>query len=352
MSLRRVICRFACIVPILFASAVAALAAPALTLSPAAGPPTTSITIAGTGFGATEAVDVYFDTTDLCLVATDGTGAFSCTLKAPANAQPQNHWITAVGRRDGLAAAKAFTVRTDWAQFHGLNSKHTGFNPYENTLSTSNVRNLDTLWDTPVGSFPYGAPTVVGGRVYIANGNKLYSFYNKTGAAFAGWPVTLGGSVVYGAPAVNGNIVYVGASDGKLYAFNAVTAAAIPGFPVTTGAGVTTAPTVAAGNVYVACSDGKLYGFNAITGVPVSGYPITVTLAGALYSTPTVAHRRVFIGTPDGYIYSFNATAGGGGYQWYNVAGGAIYSTPAVVSGQVFFGATDNKVYGVRANSG
>jgi len=67
-----------------------AQAAPALTLTPTSGPPTKQVTASGTGFSAFEAVDLYFDTEDLCLGVTDETGAFSSTLKVPSAAPPRH----------------------------------------------------------------------------------------------------------------------------------------------------------------------------------------------------------------------------------------------------------------------
>ena len=122
-----------------------ALAAPAVSLSPAAGPPTTTVNVSGTGFSASALVDIYFDTTDLCLTIAGGTGNIRCVIQIPKDAQPQTHWISAVQRSTSIGAQKSITVRTDWAQFHGRDAKHTGFNPFENTLNTSNVANLDTL---------------------------------------------------------------------------------------------------------------------------------------------------------------------------------------------------------------
>src|SRR5438270_2459625 len=189
-----------------------AFAGPAITVSPVAGPPTTTIKVSGTGFGAKAAVDIYFDTTDVCVALATAAGAISCGIEAPYYAQPQTHYISAVQRNTGTGDQKAFTVRTDWAQFHGMNAKHTGFNPYENTINTSNVRNLDILWTMPLSNFgTTSTPAVVAGRVYIGDGGgNLYSFSNKTGAAFADWPITLGGPVLDSSPAVGGNIVYIG----------------------------------------------------------------------------------------------------------------------------------------------
>jgi hypothetical protein len=48
---------------------------PAVSLSPTVGPPTTSIAVAGEGFGRFEAVDVYFDTTDMALASTKGSAS-------------------------------------------------------------------------------------------------------------------------------------------------------------------------------------------------------------------------------------------------------------------------------------
>src|SRR5438874_2629444 len=110
-------------------------AAPAVTLSPGAGPPTTTIRVSGSGFGATQLIDIYFDTADLCLAASDASGAFICSIDAPSSAQPQNHWITAAQRSNGLAAQKPLPSAHRLAQFHGMNAKHTGFNQYENTIT-------------------------------------------------------------------------------------------------------------------------------------------------------------------------------------------------------------------------
>src|SRR5438270_7558009 len=234
-----------------------AFAGPAITVSPVAGPPTTTIKVSGTGFGAKAAVHIYSDTTDVCVALATAAGAISCGIEAPYYAQPQTHYISAVQRNTGTGDQKAFTVRTDWAQFHGMNAKHTGFNPYENTIDTTNVRNLDILWTAPIGpTGTYSTPAVVGGRVYIGGlDGKLYSFSNRNGAAFALWPKTLGGPVNDSSPAVGGNIVYIGTVGRaiKLYAFNAVDGAAIPGFPVTLGGAIMASPTLFGGNVYVAC---------------------------------------------------------------------------------------------------
>ncbi len=61
-------------------------AASRIALSPTAGVPTGKVTVKGTGFSAYEAVDVYFDTEDLCLGVTNASGFFSCALTVPKEA--------------------------------------------------------------------------------------------------------------------------------------------------------------------------------------------------------------------------------------------------------------------------
>src|SRR5438067_9444082 len=94
-------------------AATPARAALGVTLSLLAGPPTTVVTVSGTGFAANEGVDVFFDTTDAALAGTDSTGAFSgVAITVPAGALPGKHWVSVEGRHSGLFVQKAFTVRT------------------------------------------------------------------------------------------------------------------------------------------------------------------------------------------------------------------------------------------------
>ncbi len=71
--------------------AVDALAATTVALWVAVGPPTTMTRVKGSGFGAGEAIDVYFDATDEVLAVGDGTGAFSLQIVVPASATAGNH---------------------------------------------------------------------------------------------------------------------------------------------------------------------------------------------------------------------------------------------------------------------
>ena len=329
-----------------------ALAAPVVTLAPNIGPPTKSVTVSGTGFGAFAAVDVFFDTMDLCLVFANGAGAVSCVIKVPKDAQPQNHWVSMLQRNTGTGSQKPFLVRTDMGQFHGRNAAHSGVNPFENTLNVNNVGDLDTLWTARIG--PYGTKgtaVVAGGKVYVkGQDGNLYAFDAKAGTTIPGFPVGTGGAYNMSTPAVGYGRVFVGGIDSKLHAYNAATGAAVSGFPVSLGGDVESTPSLALGNVYVACSDWQLYAFNATSGVPVTGFPVSI--GGWSFSSPTVADGKIYVGSTDNNIYAFDALTAApiGGFPL--ATGGDINSTVAAASALGFVGSGDHSLYGFNLFNG
>ena len=58
MSIPRVFSRCLGVLAAFLLSSATALAGPAVTLSPGAGPPTTTLTVSGTGYGATQLIDM------------------------------------------------------------------------------------------------------------------------------------------------------------------------------------------------------------------------------------------------------------------------------------------------------
>jgi len=379
-------------------SAVAVFAAPAVTVSPKVGPPTAKTTVSGTGFGASKLIDVYFDTTNLCLAISNGAGAFSCEIRVPASALPQTHWVTAVQRNTGDGAQKPFLVRTDWAQFHGRNATHKGHNPFENTLNVGNVADLEVLWSAKVGSQgTSGSVTVAAGKVYVGgNDAKLYAFNAETGATIAGFPVTIGGALVSSTPAVGGGRVFVGAN-AQLHAFNAKTGAPVGApFPIALGSTPQSSPALALGNVYIGVNNGTVHAYNAKTGAAVSGFPVTLrpggvlsgpTIAdgrayaglfqndggttffafdaltgapaagfpksiGRIVSTAAVSNGAVFVGTHNNNLEAFSLATGASLPGFPVSTGGDIDSSPAVAGGRVFVGALDNKIYAYSVAGG
>src|SRR5262245_24430503 len=69
--------------------------AASITLDPTVGPPTTKVTVDGSGFGSTEKVVIRFDGTKVATATTDGSGSFGATVKVPAPALPGDHQVKA-----------------------------------------------------------------------------------------------------------------------------------------------------------------------------------------------------------------------------------------------------------------
>jgi len=223
------------------------------------GTPTTSTAVSGSGFAANEAVDIYLASTDQVLVVTNSAGAFSYPgLVIPASAQPGPVWVSAVGRRSGLAAQAPFTVRTNWVQL-GFGAQGRRFNPYENTLSEGNVASIGLDWSyaAPGGAHDHASPAVVNGVVYIGSGDgSVYALNATTGAPR--WSYATGSSVV-SSPAVANGVVYIGSNDGKLYALSASYGSLM--WSSFTGAPVSSSPAVANGSVFVGANDGTIHMF-------------------------------------------------------------------------------------------
>ena len=335
-------------------TAVAA-AAPAVTLSQAAGPPTATVKVSGTGFGAFAAVDVYFDQTNMCLTFANALGNANCEIKVPKTAQPQTHWFSILQRSNSSGAQKSFIVRADWAQFHGNDARHNGYNRFENTIGKDNAVNLDILWTAAIGpTGTWSTPVIANNRVYIGGRDgKLYAFNATTGAPIAGFPRTLGGAVEHSTAAVGNGNVYIGtgAGDSKLYAFNANTGTPVPGFPKQLLNAVYSSPVLALGNVYVGDFNGNLWAFNATTGVVLPGFPVGVF--GGIFGSPTISGGRLYISTNNSRIYAFDAMTGSPN-TIDSVIVGASISSIAAANGQVYGASTglngEQILYGLDRN--
>jgi outer membrane protein assembly factor BamB len=296
-----------------------------------------AVAVSGTGYGDYEAVDVYVDTTDTLLLATSSTGTMSGSVTIPASASPGTHYVTAVGRKTGTAVQKDFTVTTPWAQV-GFGYAHQRANPFENTLTTSNIANAGTLWTntTPASG---ATVAVVGTRAYISTLTGVEAVSTSTGKQI--WKA-ITGSPFYASPTVLAGVVYVGSSSKTMYALNATTGATI--WSRQMNASVLSSATVVNGTLYFGCADGKVYALNASTGGPIYW---SFATQGIVQSTPTVVDGVLYVGATDDKVYALNATTGA--TIWSYTTGGQIVSSPAVYDGVVYVGSGDGKVYALSA---
>src|SRR4051794_32022960 len=75
-------------------------AAPHVALSRAQAPPTATILVSGTGFGADEDVAISFDARRLATATADHDGSFERRVALPADAAPGAHTVSALGAAD------------------------------------------------------------------------------------------------------------------------------------------------------------------------------------------------------------------------------------------------------------
>jgi outer membrane protein assembly factor BamB len=360
----------------------AAAAASTVTLTPLSPHPTQTVAISGSGFAASEAVDVYFDTTDTVLLVSSATGTLTGSITIPASAPAGMHSITAIGRRSTDAAQYAVSVSTPWSQF-GFGAAHTSMNPYENMLSISTVATLGTLWSrsanatggTPivasnrvyvgtesgVAAFSIAAgatlwnknlganftasPTLVGNTVYIGDlSGNYYALNAATGATI--WKVTLGGAF-YGSAEVANGVIYVGSYGGSFYALQATNGAVLWSYASTSGTDTTAA--LVNGNVYFGGYDNNIYCLNAATGAKLWAY----TTGGHVESTPAVVNGTLYAGSDDSKVYALGTSGANAGYLvWSYTTGSPVYASPTVYSNHVYIGSGDDNLYALNARDG
>lgn len=129
---------------------------PDLTLEPRSVFVGDSIEVTGIGFGLSEGVDVFFDTTDLALRVTDARGEFSATIAVPKGATAGTHWVSALGRASGELGRVKIEVRgtAAWPQV-SYDAARTAWNPEETALTPATVGGLVSRWTAAIAPFGY-----------------------------------------------------------------------------------------------------------------------------------------------------------------------------------------------------
>ena len=317
-----------------------------ISVSPASSPPNSTVLVSGSGFSAGAEVDIYFDTTDLAMTITDGTGSFSkIALQVPAAALPGNHTVSAKEPSTGASAQTPFLVNTNWSEFR-MHSNRDGYNKTENVLSPATVGGLKVLWKTYLVYLTGSAPAVVNGTVYlgayqgVAGFADFYALNAATGAIRWKYFNVIGNSVT-SSPDVTGGVVYFGGDSGYLYALKASTGKLISAF--NTGLLCVCSSPTAAGTVYF----GDDYPAIIAEGPTTNWKHIT---DNKIYSSPAVVNGIVYAGSLGGSVYALDAT--NGAHRWRYLTGGPITASPAVVNGILYIDSADNNVYALNALTG
>ncbi len=222
----------------------------------------------------------------------------------------------------------AWGQKNGWREFHRPDMQR--FNPYENTLTVTNVGNLVLKWSYQTGDqISYSCPAVANGVVYVGSlDNNVYALDAATGVKL--WSYTTGGQV-YSAPAVANGVVYVGSNDNNMYALNAKTGVKL--WSYATGYWINGAPTVENGVVYFGSNDSYVYALNASSGALLWRY---LTAQGYNFmSSPALANGVLYIGCGVcGALYALNASTGV--LLWTYNPGYPAFAAPAVERGVVY----------------
>jgi len=254
--------------------------------------------------------------------------------------------------------SSAGTTDVNWTQFR-FNGRHTGRNPFETTINTSNVAFLGLSWQAQLGKLVLSSsPAVVNGVAYIGSSDGRLWAYPAEGCGqdLCTEPLWSSTSVaqILSSPTVSKGVVYVGSqtnfnsNNGKLNAFSANGCGASVCPPLWQGlAGpdsiLESSPAVAKGKVFIGAFDGKLYAFDAGgCGAPKCKPLWKGTTGGTIESSPTVVKGVVYIGSDDGKLYAFDADGCGTlncGPLWMGPTGGPVFqSTPAFAKDKVYIG--------------
>jgi len=324
-----------------FASPAAASAStPSITLKPTSGPPTTKVSVTGSGFGISETVTVTEFGMSQSAV-TSSTGTFTAAFTVPNTAQPGKYPVTATGQTSHLSATAYFLVRTNWPQLR-FGVTGTGYNPYENVLTPSNVGNLKQAWQSSISNayLSDSPPAAYNGVLYMGSGlagTILDAFSPSTGALL--WRgAALSGCCGAGpttTPAVANGVAYIAGGDGNFYAFSTkVSSSRCSGTPKVCqplwtapieGAGSVSqgSATVSGGVVYVSAGY-EFYAFSAGGCGAATCQPLWVTANDGCCDSPIGGDETPAIA--NGVVYG----AGADGIWAYSTSGVNCSGTPKV----------------------
>ena len=247
-------------------------ATPTIRLSPYSGPSTSTVRIAGDGFGARERVEIGLDGEKIGTTGTLSSGSLSpVAVRIPAGTQPGQKQVSAEGEESGRVARRAFVVRTDWSQM-GFNARRTSFNPFEDTIGRANAGDLSSAWTRHdcLISWSYSggaAPTVARGLVWVGAIDDICAFDARSGALRhkieTPWGAASSYSSQVAATVAGSHRLFVGAPSG-LHAYSAPTGQLLWQLP--TDGYADASPAIEGGVVYVGSEGGIVYAVDAQSG--------------------------------------------------------------------------------------
>jgi outer membrane protein assembly factor BamB len=326
--------------------------APQIALAPGRAAPGSSVSVTGSGFGASEKVTVAVqvstvETVTLLTVTTSASGTIPpSNLTVPDTIPFGSDTVTATGATTGKVASTQLYASNDSPQL-GYGPKRTGFEQHDLVLTKHQATTIGNMlasaWTFTAGGSVDTAPAVAQGVAYLGDENgDLYAITVTTGIQV--WTVSIG-SAIESSPAVDAGQVIFGDDAGAVTAVH--TADGSPSWSTPLSAAVNSAPAVAGGVVYVSSADGHLTALNETTGAVKWSTPVATGPLSAPSFDP--AQGLIIVGDSNGNIDAFSRS---GHLAWSTPAGSAVSAAPAIAAGKVFVGSTSGTFFALDETTG
>ena len=176
--------------------------------------PGTNITISGTGYQASETVQIYLDTPSgnpLATTEADSSGNISTSASLSTSIPPGTHSIIGVGQTSGQSFTSSLAIDTNWGDF-GFDPIHHRYNPYEYGVGTGNVSGLSLKWSASTTSGLRSSPVYANGMIYVGSYDGILTAYDAHTGSVKWVFNTQTGFEIPSAPLVDpvANLVFIG----------------------------------------------------------------------------------------------------------------------------------------------
>jgi hypothetical protein len=342
-----------------------------------------AVTVTASGMDPYTSMDVFFDTTDVALTVSNGSGIASVNLAVPTNALPIKHWITFDERSDHKAVQAPVTINTNWPEGN-YSYNAADYNPYEGALDNTSVPDLDPLWAKYNDFYANPLPMVESnGTIFVANTSGIAQAVSATGALV--WTANFGGFVTNRNPLIYGSNVYF-SNQTNVYAYSMTCGskgATCKPIWTATVSSYSGGLTQYNGVLYIGGTDGNIHPINPATGALGTPFSIGGTGDGGIttpvvfsedggYAYGTMDFVHVNFGNGVEFIDEFSNSVGpiafkgnlgyfetydgvlhkvGGGGWTATLSGAGCVSTPAAAYGLVYAGDC-NYVWGFNDANG